>query len=115
MSIRSSQEVQQAIDEQTGRIEDRLEAIRQDVANIGSPIRDAISRHPARALGIALGTGVTLGVLVGQSLRSGTDNDEDSTDSNMASPRQSKLRQAAKMIVPLLLDYGLKYLTRNQS
>ncbi|MDE2957726.1 MAG: hypothetical protein OXU68_12070 [Bacteroidota bacterium] len=112
MSIRSSQAVQQAIDEQTGRIEDRLEAIRRDVANIGSPITNAINRHPTLALGIALGTGVTLGVLAGRSLRS---DKVEAEPPNSASPRQSRLGQVAKMMVPVLLDYGLKYFARIRS
>ena len=115
MGIRASQEVQKAINEQAGRIEERLTAIRKDVTNVGLPVREAISRHPARALAIGVGAGVTLGILMAKSLRSQADEDEpaESTDSNAPRPRLTG--RFVQLLMPLLMEYGFKYLTRDRS
>ena len=116
MAIRTSQEIQQAIDQQTGRIQDRLSVIRRDVTSVGSPVRNAISRHPARALALAVGAGVTLGVLLGQTRRSKSIQEDPNEGSEpFIRPRRTRQRKLIRTVLPILLDYGLKYLTRRRS
>lgn len=115
MGIRTSREVQQAIGEQTGRIEQRLVAIRKDITDVGSPVRNAIKRHPARAIGIGVGAGVALGILMSRSLTSQAAEDElqESRDGHFSPPRRTG--KLLRLLLPLLMDYGFKFLTRDKS
>ena len=114
MVVRSREEVQKAIDKQADRIEERLTTIRQELTSITHPVRSYIGKHPAIAVGVVLGVGVTAGVLVASRLRSGGEqaDQSDHSDPVVRQPRPTAGRTVLRMLLPILVDHGFRLLTR---
>ena len=61
---RKASEVQELLKERSKKIEQHLQALREEVTNFTPSVRDAIQKHPMASMGGALAAGVVVGMLL---------------------------------------------------
>ncbi len=61
---RSASEVQQLLKAKARQIDQHLQAIREEIANLTPPLRETVSKHPMLSVGGALAAGVLIGMLL---------------------------------------------------
>lgn len=66
---RTSSDVREALSENERRMEQHLDALRHELVDVVSPVKEIIVRHPIRSTCAILGLGVALGYLMGSDRR----------------------------------------------